>query len=79
MHSSANNVISTNFASRLLKTNFNMQEIESKLFADFAPVSTEEWEAKINADLTPSFKENPKVEERPKNDPPKKPGNKLVN
>ena len=51
MHSSANNVISTNFASRLLKTNFNMQEIESKLFADFAPVSTEEWEAKINADL----------------------------
>ncbi len=35
--------------------------------------------AKINAELTPSFKQNPKVEERPKNDPPKKPGNKLVN
>jgi ferredoxin len=33
---------------------------------------------KINADLTPSFKENPKVEERSKTDPPKKPGNKLV-
>ncbi|PIQ87457.1 MAG: ferredoxin [Candidatus Omnitrophica bacterium CG11_big_fil_rev_8_21_14_0_20_45_26] len=35
--------------------------------------------AQVNAELTPSFKENPKVEERPKNDPPKKPGNKLVN
>jgi len=34
--------------------------------------------AKVNADLTPSFKNNPKVEERPKNDPPKKPSNKLV-
>jgi ferredoxin len=34
--------------------------------------------AKINADLTPTFKENPKVEERSKTDPPKKPGNKLV-
>ncbi len=34
--------------------------------------------AKINAELTPGFKEHPKVAERPKNDPPKKPGNKLV-
>jgi ferredoxin len=34
--------------------------------------------AKINADLTPTFKENPKVEERSKSDPPRKPGNKLV-
>ena len=36
-----------------------------------------EW-AKINAELTPSFKNNPKVPERPKNEPPHKPGNKLV-
>jgi methylmalonyl-CoA mutase len=28
-----------------------MTEKEQKLFADFAPVTTEEWEAKINADL----------------------------
>ncbi len=28
-----------------------MTEKEQKLFADFAPVSTDEWEAKINADL----------------------------
>ena len=34
--------------------------------------------AKINAELTPTFKQNPKVTERPKNDPPRKPGNKLV-
>ena len=34
--------------------------------------------AKINAELTAAFKQNPKVEERPKNDPPRKPGNKLV-
>ena len=33
---------------------------------------------KINAELTPSFKNNPKVPERPKTDPPRKPGNKLV-
>ncbi len=35
--------------------------------------------AKINAELSPQYKENPKVEERPRNDPPKKPGNQLVN
>ena len=35
--------------------------------------------AKINKDLTPSFKNNPPAAERPKSDPPKKPGNKLVN
>ena len=34
--------------------------------------------AKINAEFTPSFKINPKVEERPKTDPPRKPANKLV-
>ena len=34
--------------------------------------------AKINAELTPSFKGNPKVTPRPPNDPPKKPTNKLV-
>ncbi len=36
-----------------------------------------EW-AKINAELAPSFKNNPKVPTRPANDPPRKPGNKLV-
>lgn len=35
--------------------------------------------AKINAELAPSFKNNSPVPVRPKNDPPKKPGNKLVN
>lgn len=35
--------------------------------------------AKINKDFTESFKSNPPAPERPKNDPPKKPGNKLVN
>ena len=34
--------------------------------------------AKINADLTPQFKPNPKVTKRPKNDPPRRPTNKLV-
>ncbi|OGW82259.1 MAG: hypothetical protein A3G33_11135 [Omnitrophica bacterium RIFCSPLOWO2_12_FULL_44_17] len=34
--------------------------------------------AKINAELAPKFKGNPKVEERAKTDPPKKPDNKLV-
>ena len=34
--------------------------------------------AKINAELSPQFKSNPKVPERPKNDPPRKPNNKLV-
>ena len=34
--------------------------------------------AKINAELAPTFKQHAKVAERPKNDPPKKPGNKLV-
>lgn len=36
--------------------------------------------AKINAELTPSFKNNPPVATRPANDPPKRPDvNKLVN
>lgn len=34
--------------------------------------------AKVNKDLTPSFKGNPRVTPRASNDPPKKPGNKLV-
>ena len=36
-----------------------------------------EW-AKINAELAPKFKANPKVQERPKDDPPRRPENKLV-
>lgn len=36
-----------------------------------------EW-AKVNAELAPSFKGNPKVTPRPPNDPPRKPTNKLV-
>ena len=35
--------------------------------------------AKINKDLTPQCKDAPPASERPKNDPPKRPGNKLVN
>ena len=34
--------------------------------------------AVVNKDLTPTFKVNPKVTPRPPNDPPHKPGNKLV-
>lgn len=34
--------------------------------------------AKINAELTPSFKGHPKVAGRAVSDPPRKPGNKLV-
>ena len=34
--------------------------------------------AKINAELTATFKQNPKVAERARNEPPKKAGNKLV-
>ena len=34
--------------------------------------------AKVNAELAPEYKANPKVAERPKNDPPHKPSNKLV-
>ncbi len=34
--------------------------------------------AKINAELTPQFKDNPKVTPRPPNDPPRKSGNSLV-
>lgn len=35
--------------------------------------------AKINADLSPQFKDNPKVPERPRDDKPHKPGNTIVN
>ena len=35
--------------------------------------------AQINKELTPAFKNNPPAPERPKNDPPKRPDNKLVN
>ncbi len=34
--------------------------------------------AKVNKDLAPTYKGNAKVTPRPSNDPPKKPGNKLV-
>ncbi|MGE5233512.1 MAG: ferredoxin family protein [Acidobacteriota bacterium] len=37
-----------------------------------------EWAA-INRELAPAFNANPKVEERPRNDPPRKPGNTIVN
>lgn len=36
-----------------------------------------EWAA-INAELSPAFKDNPAVEPRPSNDPPRKPTNKLT-
>ncbi len=36
-----------------------------------------EW-AKINKELTPQFKGTPRITPRPSNDPPRKPGNKLV-
>lgn len=35
-----------------------------------------EW-AKINAELTPEFKENPTVDPRPSDDPPRRPENEL--
>lgn len=41
-----------------------------------SPDEAPEW-AKINAELAPSFKANPKVEPRPANDPPRKAENKL--
>ncbi len=34
--------------------------------------------AKVNKDLSPQYKSNSKVTPRPSNDPPRKPGNKLV-
>ena len=37
-----------------------------------------EWAA-INAELAPAFRENPAVAERPRNDPPRRPGNTIVN
>lgn len=37
-----------------------------------------EW-ARINAALAPDFDKNPPVAERPRNDPPRKPGNTIVN
>ena len=40
---------------------------------DYSP----DW-AKVNAENAEAFKQNPKVAERPKDDPPRKPGNKLV-
>lgn len=35
--------------------------------------------AKINVELSQKFKDNPAAPERPKNDPPRRPDNKLVN
>ncbi len=37
-----------------------------------------EW-ATVNAELAPSFEQNTKVSERPRNDPPRKPGHTIVN
>lgn len=37
-----------------------------------------EWAA-INAQLAPEFQEHPPAEERPRDDPPHKPGNVIVN
>lgn len=37
-----------------------------------------EWAA-INRELSPEFSQNPPVEPRPRNDPPRKPGNEIVN
>lgn len=34
--------------------------------------------AKVNAELSPQYKDNPKITPRPPNDPPRKPDNKLV-
>ncbi len=41
---------------------------------DYSP----DW-AKINAELSPQYQPNPKVPERAKSDPPRRPDNKLVN
>ncbi len=35
--------------------------------------------AKVNKDLTPEFNQHPPAPERAKNDPPRRPDNKLVN
>lgn len=51
---------------------------ECPINAIVASVDEDQAYGKINADLTPSFKNNPKVPERPKSDPPHKPSNKLV-
>ena len=37
-----------------------------------------EWAA-INRELAPEFSKNPPAPERPRNDPPKRPGNTIVN
>lgn len=37
-----------------------------------------EW-AKINAELSPAWAGAPKIPERPRNDPPRRPGNVIVN
>jgi len=42
---------SANFAPWVSKTTFIMAEKERKLFTGFAPVSTEDWQSKIHADL----------------------------
>ena len=51
---------------------------ECPIGAIVASVDQDPEYAKINSELTPSFINNPKVPERPRNDPPKKPGNKLT-
>ena len=51
---------------------------ECPINAIVASVDEDQAYAKINAELSPEFKTHPKVEERPKTESPKKPGNKLV-
>ncbi len=52
---------------------------ECPVGAIVASESEDQAYATINKELTPQAKNNPAAPERPKNDPPKRPGNKLVN
>ena len=45
---------------------------------DESEADNPEW-AEINRQLAPDFMNNPPVEERPRDDPPRKPGNVIVN
>lgn len=52
---------------------------ECPIDAIVGTVDQDEEGAKLNAELSPKFKDNPKVETpRAQTDPPRKPGNKLV-
>ena len=52
---------------------------ECPIAAIVATEAEDEAYAKVNLDLTPTFKENPPAAERPKNDPPRRSDNTLVN